>query len=113
MSLNKVRLAEGGVGDTVPGFFEGVGGEESGAVGELGEGVGVFDVRVLGQEDGDGVLDAEGVDVVGEGDALGEVDGVDDVVFGGVEMFGEEEDGEVGVEEGFFFFVIISIFDII
>ena len=72
------------------------------AVGDVEEVVGV----VVFVDEGDGVLDAEGVDVVGEGLSVDTVDGVDDLVLGDVEGVGEGKDGEVGVEEGLFFYVL-------
>ena len=78
---------------------------------EVGVAAEVCDVEevvgvVVFVDEGDGVLDAEGVNVVGEGLAVDAVDGVDDLVLGDVEGVGEGKDGEVGVEEGLFFYVL-------
>lgn len=52
------------------------------------------------------MLDTQSVDIVAKGNAVIAVDGVDDVVLGGMEMLREHEDRQVGIEESLLFFHI-------
>jgi hypothetical protein len=94
-----------GLHDFAVGAKEGLGVGVAALVGYAEEEVGVVVEEVCGLgmdvgglcEEGESVLDAEGVDVVGEGLTMDAVDGVDDLVLRDMEGFGEGKDREVGV----------------
>lgn len=77
-------------------------------VGEARQIVGFVEVieSLLLIEQTDGMLDAEGVDIVGKRGTLYPVDSVDNIVLGDAEVVSEKKDREVRVEVG------LGVFDI-
>lgn len=99
-------MSERGVHYTLPGVFEGLDCQVSRAVGDVFKGVGLVLVGMLGENNSNGMLDTEGINVVGKGCSVEVVDGVDDVILGGVEMPGKHKYRQVGVEKSLLFFNI-------
>lgn len=101
------RLSQRSVEHTLPGALKGVGGEKARLVCQVRQHVGVMKVRMLGEDERDGMLHTEGVEVFGERYAMGVVDGVDDFILSAAERLGQSRNGEVGIEEGMLFLNIL------
>jgi hypothetical protein len=90
----------------IPCILEGVDSKESGAVGKTGESVGIFYIGMFSNHKGDGVLDTQSVDIFSKRNTMVAMDGVDDVILGGVKMLRKHEDRQVWIQEGMFFLYI-------
>lgn len=77
-------------------------------MGDAGNGVRVVNVWMLGDDEGESILDTKVVNIITEGSSLRVVDGIDDVVFGSVEVLGKKEYRKVWIKEVFLMFNILD-----
>lgn len=77
-------------------------------MGDAGNGVRVVNIWMLGDDEGESMLDTKVVNIITEGSSLRVVDGIDDVVFGSVEVLGKKEYRKVWIKEVFLMFNILD-----